>query len=81
MTQNEYLEHENALKGGKPPAKPQVKSQNNTKRQSQNTKIPKKQSIRSTYVEPDVQDCQPTLSKIKVEDVVTEDQDSNIRTN
>ena len=37
----------------------------------------KTNTFRSTYVEPDTLECQPTSSKVKIEDLVTDNQETN----
>ena len=62
MTEEEYLD---TLQKREKPVPTTIK----------NAKATKKQHSRPRYVEPETQECQPTSSKVKVEDLVTDDQD------
>ncbi|RDB19216.1 hypothetical protein Hypma_013737 [Hypsizygus marmoreus] len=63
-------EYRDTLKGGKVPVPPK-KTTN-----KQRTKEPLKKKAR--YVEPEVFECQPTSSKVKVEDLVTDEQEEQM---
>jgi hypothetical protein len=92
MTEEEYKEYQGALKRGQGPTAQQKshrkthKTQNKPKKVYWNpTNLDKrtyelgKSAHTSLYVEPDIQECQPTSSKVKVEDLISREDEQRLK--